>query len=39
MKAGAPDNPFIDPEGYRAFIGRSEAAFREELAKEMAGKK
>jgi metallo-beta-lactamase class B len=37
MKAGAPVNPFIDPPGYRAFIDKSEQAFREKLAKEKAG--
>jgi metallo-beta-lactamase class B len=37
MKAGATVNPFVDPQGYRAFIDRSEEAFREKLAQERAG--
>jgi metallo-beta-lactamase class B len=38
MKAGAAVNPFIDPEGYLAFIDQSDQAFREKLAKEQAEK-
>jgi len=34
MKSGAAVNPFIDPQGYRAFIDRSERTFREKLAQE-----
>lgn len=30
MKAGAAENPFIDPEGYKAFIADREAAFQKE---------
>jgi metallo-beta-lactamase class B len=37
MKAGAEVNPFIDPQGYRAFIDRSEQTFKEKLAQEKAG--
>jgi metallo-beta-lactamase class B len=37
MKAGATVNPFIDPEGYRAFIDQAEQTFREQWAKEKAG--
>ena len=29
-------NPFIDPDGYKAFMADREQAFREELAKQMA---
>jgi metallo-beta-lactamase class B len=29
MKAGSP-NPFIDPEGYKAYVAEREAAFRKE---------
>jgi metallo-beta-lactamase class B len=29
MKAGGP-NPFIDPQGYRAYISEREATFRKE---------
>ncbi len=36
MKAGAQVNPFIDPQGYHAFIDRSEQTFREQLAREKA---
>jgi metallo-beta-lactamase class B len=32
LKAGAPVNPFIDPDGYRAYIADREKAFREMLA-------
>jgi len=34
MKAGARENPFIDPAGYRQFIDASEARFRKLLAEE-----
>jgi len=34
MKAGAPENPFIDPAGYRQFVDASEASFRKRLAEE-----
>ena len=37
MKAGAAANPFIDPEGYRAFVGRAENEYLDRLAKEKAG--
>jgi metallo-beta-lactamase class B len=36
--AGAGPNPFVDPEGYRAFLDRSEAAFRRELEREQAAR-
>ena len=35
MKAGSP-NPFIDPDGYKAFVAQKERDFREELAKQKA---
>jgi len=34
LKAGAADNPFIDPAGYRQFIDESEARFERLLADE-----
>ncbi|MGA2185043.1 MAG: subclass B3 metallo-beta-lactamase [Bryobacteraceae bacterium] len=34
MKAGAAENPFIDPAGYRHFIDESEARFERLLAEE-----
>ncbi len=37
LKAGARENPFIDPQGYRRFIDQTEAAFHQELARQ-AGK-
>ena len=38
LKPGAP-NPFIDPDGYKAYVADREAAFRKELAKQQAGGK
>jgi len=38
MKEGAP-SPFLDPGGYAKFVGETERAFREELAKQRAGGK
>lgn len=38
LKPGAA-NPFIDPEGYRAYIAEREAAFHKELAKQQASAK
>ena len=38
LKPGAP-NPFIDPDGYKAYIADRDAAFRKELAKQQAGSK
>ncbi len=38
MKAGAAENPFIDPEGYRRFVDDSEANFERLHAKEKAGR-
>jgi metallo-beta-lactamase class B len=32
MKAGALENPFIDPQGYREFIDQAEKQFEEKLA-------
>jgi metallo-beta-lactamase class B len=32
LRAGAPVNPFIDPEGYRRFVADAERTFRERLA-------
>jgi metallo-beta-lactamase class B len=34
LQKGAEKNPFIDPEGYKAYLDRSEKAFRERLAAE-----
>jgi metallo-beta-lactamase class B len=36
MKDGA-ENPFIDPDGYKAYISEREQAFRAELAKQQVG--
>ncbi len=38
MKAGAAANPFIDPEGYRAFIDQAQKTFEDALAKEQGAK-
>ncbi|HEX4637410.1 MAG TPA: subclass B3 metallo-beta-lactamase [Rhizomicrobium sp.] len=38
LKAGGP-NPFIDPDGYKAYIADREAAFRKTLAAQQAGGK
>jgi metallo-beta-lactamase class B len=38
LKPGAP-NPFIDPNGYKAYVADREAAFRKELARQQAGGK
>ena len=38
MKAGAAVNPFLDREGYRAFIDESAKTFETALAKEKAGR-
>ncbi len=35
MKEGGP-NPFVDPDGYKAYVGEKEASFRAELAKQVA---
>lgn len=34
MKAGAKENPFIDPEGYLRFIDDAQATYRKQLARE-----
>jgi metallo-beta-lactamase class B len=36
LKAGAEVNPFIDPEGYRAYVNRAEKEYLEQLTKEKA---
>jgi metallo-beta-lactamase class B len=36
LRAGASQNPFIDPAGYRAFVAAKEDAFRKELARQRA---
>jgi metallo-beta-lactamase class B len=36
LKAGADVNPFIDPEGYRAYVNRAEKEYLDQLAKEKA---
>lgn len=33
---GAKSNPFIDPAGYRSYVDRSEAVFRQQLRRQMA---
>jgi metallo-beta-lactamase class B len=38
LKPDAP-NPFIDPDGYKAYIANREAAFRKKLAEQQAGGK
>ena len=37
LEQGVVTNPFIDPQGYRAFLAESEKAFRDQLQKERAG--
>ncbi len=37
LKAGEKPNPFIDPQGYRTFIARSEQAFRRQWDRERRG--
>jgi metallo-beta-lactamase class B len=34
LREGAKPNPFVDPQGYRAYLARAEAAYREQLARE-----
>jgi len=34
QEAGAKENPFLDPAGYRAFVDRSDAAYQAELQRE-----
>jgi metallo-beta-lactamase class B len=34
LSAGEKPNPFLDPEGYRAFVARSEEGFRRQLERE-----
>ncbi|MES1243677.1 MAG: subclass B3 metallo-beta-lactamase, partial [Acidobacteriota bacterium] len=34
LRKGGEPNPFIDPEGYRAYVDRNEKAFRDRLARE-----
>jgi metallo-beta-lactamase class B len=36
---GAAGNPFVDPEGYRTWLNKSEAAFRKQLAGEKSRKR
>jgi metallo-beta-lactamase class B len=38
MKQGGP-NPFIDPEGYKSYVGEREQAFRTELERQKAASK
>ena len=38
QKDGAASNPFIDPDGYRAFMANREKAFLDELARQKAAK-
>jgi metallo-beta-lactamase class B len=38
MRAGAPRNPFIDPEGYRRVIAEAEGRYLKQLAQERAAK-
>jgi metallo-beta-lactamase class B len=37
LRKGATKNPFIDPDGYKAYLERGEKAFRERLAAEKSG--
>ncbi len=37
LRAGERPNPFVDPQGYRRYVARAEAAYRERLAAESAG--
>ena len=32
-------NPFVDPEGYKTFVARTEKAFHDQLAKEKSAEK
>ena len=34
LREGATPNPFVDPQGYRAYVARSAAAFHEQLDRE-----
>jgi metallo-beta-lactamase class B len=34
LKSGAPQNPFIDPEGYRRVVGEAETSYLEQLKRE-----
>jgi hypothetical protein len=34
LREGAEPNPFVDPQGYRAYVAHSEAAYREQLDRE-----
>lgn len=34
LRAGAKENPFVDPQGYRAFVERGEKRYKEQLEKE-----
>lgn len=38
LKAGAPQNPFIDPEGYQQFIADTERRYLEQLRQEQSAK-
>jgi len=37
-KVGAGGNPFVDPDGYKAYVAEREGAFRRELAKQNLGR-
>ena len=37
-KTGIPKNPFVDPEGYRAYVELKEKAFRDTLTAQRATK-
>jgi metallo-beta-lactamase class B len=37
LAAGAKTNPFVDPDGYRAFVARAEQTIEARIAKEQAG--
>ncbi len=39
LQSGAAGNPFVDPEGYRTWVKKSEAAFRKQLAEEKSRKR
>jgi metallo-beta-lactamase class B len=39
MRAGAKENPFIDPQGYRDFVALAEKRYKEQLEKERSARK
>lgn len=39
LEKGATPNPFIDPEGFRAYVAKNERAFLDQLAREREGRR